>query len=57
MSHGRTDQVLPFEGGEALRALLERSGARVTWTAHGGQHEIPPVVLEGLGAFARQRFG
>jgi len=24
--------------------------------AHGGQHEIPPAVVTGLGAFARQRF-
>jgi hypothetical protein len=24
--------------------------------AHGGQHEIPPPVVTGLGAFARRRF-
>jgi len=28
----------------------------VEWVPHGGQHEIPAVVLERLGAFARRRF-
>jgi phospholipase/carboxylesterase len=57
VSHGRADMVLPFEHGDALRVLLERSGARVTWSPHGGQHEIPQSVVEGLGAFAKRRFG
>lgn len=55
MTHGRADPVLPFEVGDGLRALLERSGARVTWVPHGGQHEIPQIALDGLGAFARER--
>jgi phospholipase/carboxylesterase len=55
-SHGRADPLLPFEGGEALRTLLEDAGARVEWVPHNGQHEIPPVVLDRLGAFARSRF-
>lgn len=56
LAHGRQDPVLPFAGAEALRALLEKSGASVDWVAHGGQHEIPPPVVTGLAAFARRRF-
>jgi len=55
MSHGRADPLLPFEGAEALRALLEKSGARVQWVPHGGAHEIPSVVLDRLGTFLRER--
>jgi phospholipase/carboxylesterase len=56
LAHGRRDPVLPFAGAEALRALLEKSGAEVEWVAHGGGHEIPPPVVTGLAAFARRRF-
>lgn len=57
MAHGRRDPLLRFADAEALRALLEEAGASVDWVEHGGQHEIPSVVLERLGAFARRRFG
>jgi phospholipase/carboxylesterase len=56
LTHGRQDPILPFVGAEDLRALLEASGASVEWVAHGGQHEIPPPAVAGLGAFARRRF-
>jgi phospholipase/carboxylesterase len=56
-SHGRRDPLLPFSVAEALRALLVDAGATVDWVPHGGQHEIPPVVLERLGAFAKKRLG
>lgn len=56
MSHGRRDPMLRFEDAEALRALLEDGGAEVEWVEHGGQHEIPRVVLGALGAFVRRRF-
>jgi phospholipase/carboxylesterase len=55
VSHGRRDPLLPFEDAERLRALLEQGGATVTWVPHGGQHEIPAVVVERLTAFARRR--
>ena len=55
MSHGRADPLLPFEGAEALRALLEGAGARVTWVPHAGGHELPTVALDRLGAFLRER--
>jgi phospholipase/carboxylesterase len=57
MAHGRRDPLLRFADAEALRTLLEEGGASVDWVEHGGQHEIPPVVLQRLGAFARRRFG
>jgi phospholipase/carboxylesterase len=57
MSHGRADPILPFEGAEALRRLLEESAAEVEWVPHGGQHEIPPLVVQRLGAFLRRRLG
>jgi phospholipase/carboxylesterase len=53
LTHGRADPLLPFEGAEALRALLEGAGARVEWVPHNGQHEIPQVAVERLAAFAR----
>jgi phospholipase/carboxylesterase len=56
MAHGRRDPLLRFADAEALRALLEEGGASVEWVEHGGQHEIPLVVLQRLGAFARRRF-
>jgi phospholipase/carboxylesterase len=56
-THGQRDPVLPFAGAEALRAMLVQAGAAVEWVPHGGQHEIPPIALERLGAFARSRFG
>ena len=54
--HGRRDPLLRFADAELLRGLLEQAGAEVEWVPHGGQHEIPAVVLERLGAFARRRF-
>ena len=54
-SHGRADPLLPFQGAEALRQLLEEARAQVEWVAHNGQHEIPMGVLERLAAFARRR--
>jgi phospholipase/carboxylesterase len=56
MSHGRADPLLPFEGAEALRTLLEQAGAKIDWVPHNGQHEIPPLVLQRFGAFAKARF-
>jgi len=56
-AHGRNDTLLPFAGAEALRAMLVQAGATVDWVPHDGQHELPAVALERLGAFARSRFG
>jgi len=55
MSHGRRDPILPFETGEALRDLLLKHGAKVTFVPHNGAHEIPPPALEALATLARER--
>lgn len=55
LTHGRADQVLPFEGAVALRDLLLKAGGKIEWIGHNGQHEIPPAALNGLAAFARAR--
>ncbi|MFO0758253.1 MAG: hypothetical protein U0359_17290 [Byssovorax sp.] len=54
VTHGRADPLLPFEGAEALRALLEGAGAQVEWVPHHGAHEIPPPAVDRLTAFARR---
>ena len=56
MSHGRADPLLPMDNAVALKDLLEEAGASVTWVPHGGQHEIPMIVLQRLGTFAGERF-
>lgn len=54
-SHGRHDPILPYAGAENLRAVLTAAGASVDFRPFAGQHEIPYPVLEGLGAFLRER--
>lgn len=54
-SHGVHDPILPYAGAEGLRDLLVGAGAQVSFARFGGQHEIPYPVLEGLGAFLRER--
>jgi len=55
VSHGRRDPILPFGSGEALRDLLNESGASVRFIEHGGGHEIPPAALAGVAGLARDR--
>jgi len=50
-SHGAQDPLLPFAAAERLRDLLTQAGVTVEWVPFRGQHEIPGVVLERLGAF------
>lgn len=54
-SHGRHDPILPYAGAEALRDLLTAGGASVGFRGFAGQHEIPGPVVEGVGAFLRER--
>lgn len=51
VSHGHTDPDLAFSAGEALRDLLERGGADVTWVPFDSGHEIPLVVWRALRKF------
>jgi phospholipase/carboxylesterase len=53
MSHGRSDQLLPFAAAEDLRDRLTAAGAQVTWVPFAGGHEIPPVVVDTAKNFLR----
>jgi len=50
-SHGRQDPLLPFSVACRLRDALLEAGLDVTFVEHGGGHEIPENVLEGLAEF------
>lgn len=50
-SHGRSDPLLPFALAETLRDELRGAGLEVSWVDFPGGHQIPPSVVEGLGAF------
>ena len=53
MSHGSDDPILPKSAAERLKDALLAVGMTVQWIPFEGGHEIPPVVLDGLGAFLR----
>lgn len=50
-SHGRRDEILPWEGAVALRELWQQAGVTLDFVPFQGGHEIPPVVLQQLGEF------
>jgi phospholipase/carboxylesterase len=54
-SHGVSDPLLPYPLAEMLRNLLTEGGARLEFVPFRGGHEIPPLALDSLGAFARKR--
>lgn len=56
-SHGQSDDILPFAGAEALRALLERGGLDVEFTPFPGPHTITSEVVERLAHFLEARLG
>ena len=47
-SHGRRDELLPFEAAVELRELLRAAGCVLDWVEFNGGHEIPQSVLDGL---------
>ena len=51
VSHGEQDADLSFAAGSALKDFLDAAGARVSWVAFPGGHEIPLVVWRGLRKF------
>lgn len=53
VSHGTHDPILPFALAERLAAELTKAGIAVDFVKFRGQHEIPPVVLERLGALIK----
>jgi phospholipase/carboxylesterase len=45
-SHGRVDPILPIEGAQWLRDLLEEAGAEVEFLEFYGPHTIPMSALQ-----------
>jgi phospholipase/carboxylesterase len=56
-SHGRFDEVLPFEGARWLEAMLKEAGLAVDFHPFDGGHEIPLSVLRALAPFLKGRLG
>src|SRR5690606_6768303 len=46
ISHGKSDPVLPFQGGASIRTILEPRGFPISWHPFRGGHEIPRDVVE-----------
>jgi phospholipase/carboxylesterase len=53
ISHGRSDDILPFEVADRFRRELEAAGLRVTWVPFEGGHEVPESVVVALNAFLK----
>jgi phospholipase/carboxylesterase len=53
LSHGRHDQLLPFDAAELMRDQLSAAGAVVDWHPFAGGHEIPPDALAAASALLR----
>ena len=51
ISHGRSDQVLPFSESEQLRAELQSLGCEITWVPFEGGHTISPTAIEATSVF------
>jgi phospholipase/carboxylesterase len=51
MSHGQSDELLPFHITEALRDTLVSSGLPVQWVPFRGAHGIAASVVTGVGEF------
>ncbi len=56
-SHGRLDRELSFAAAAALAADLAAAGARHTFVAFDGAHELPLPVLRALKRFLRDHQG
>lgn len=54
-SHGQSDPILPFRAAMELGATLDGAGVTREWVPFRGQHEIPQVVVAGLGAWLQKR--
>ena len=51
ISHGRSDDVLPFALAERLAAKMRQAGMRVTWFAFDSGHEMPADAVTALNTF------
>jgi phospholipase/carboxylesterase len=57
LSHGKKDTLLPYAMAEKLRDKMNEAEMAVTWIPFLGGHEIPPVVLDGIGKVVHERVG
>jgi len=57
MSHGQSDELLPFAIAERLKNTLAERGLPVEWAPFRAGHGIPPGVVDALGAFLRRVLG
>jgi phospholipase/carboxylesterase len=58
ISHGRHDDILPFEVADRYRRKLEAAGLDVTWVPFDGGHEVPAAAVVALNDFlARHHLG
>lgn len=53
VTHGSSDPVVGINVGQALAHKLKTDGHEVRWLEFAGQHQIPPVVREGVASFLR----
>jgi phospholipase/carboxylesterase len=51
ISHGRRDDILPFDIADRLQQAMRDGGLRVTWVPFDGGHEMPMAVVDRLNAF------
>jgi phospholipase/carboxylesterase len=51
VSHGRSDQMLPFAEGASIESVLKPYGLPVTFFPFEGGHQIPPAVIQQLRSF------
>jgi phospholipase/carboxylesterase len=54
MSHGRTDDLLPFAVAEGLRDTLIAHGLPVEWVPFQAGHGIPASVVNGVSGFLQR---
>lgn len=54
LAHGRTDNVLPFSGSEALRKKLTGFKYEVDWQPFDGKHTIPAATVSAAAKFMRK---
>ncbi len=55
VSHGRADQLLPFQASSWLETMHRNNGLDVTYHPHAGGHDIGgPADLKALAAFLRK---
>lgn len=56
ISHGRSDDILPFERGRDIARRAEAAGAQVVFVPFDGGHTIPSQVVERAGLFLEAVF-